>query len=385
MARIGALSREKAETHINAHLACPNPPPGIPCDLLVMPVNSAPHLGLMPDLFRVIRDVITNTTAAQENTFLHHTLSQCIPGAKKVGAVSNSTGAEMILNVILCGLFLGCYPCANKKITFQAKSSAFAYFHALLTSTPEDQMAFLQAYPRTTHLALLEYIVRVSGIFMPVEKDFLTEKCGMRYHYTHIPVWADEFRSSVPKTVEGMPGVLRDTEETARELMDRSVRVKKRDGDDPVVPRATKPKPDSIQGIAQILSLPVVQNGSIQDYQILLSCFGMPHTEDRARGTHHIHNSIVKTLLPRNIFLEQQATVTKKLDDSRARWLQRHTILCIQCFLKKPQKNDSMRIKTSSTRVNTYTGGLVCSACSSDDIVRLDMTVGNFLVWRDRY
>jgi len=159
------------------------------------------------------------------DTLLHTCVRQSIPCLRKshTNPLKVEPGADVILNIMFLGLFLGLYPSVNKKPAFKSRVIFFRVFHTLTTSTLDEQIVFLQGHLNLVNLALLEHVIMMTTHFMPAERHFLATTFSLDYYYQHVPTWADEFRMAL-----NTHNQLQDLDKMARDIMDRSARVKRK-------------------------------------------------------------------------------------------------------------------------------------------------------------
>lgn len=346
-----------AELHINRYLAAADPPKGVKPQSLIMPPHGAPSLTFVPDLGNMLRDIVLNRSSNDD--LLSTCLRQSIPCLRKshTTPLRVEPGGDVVLSIMFMGLFLGLFPSVNKKPPFASRVRHFRSFHALVTSTVEEQVAFLQSHQSLVNLALLEYVIMMTTHFMPAERDFLVETFALEYYYQHVSTWADEFRTSL-STVLGM----QDLDRVAKEIMDRSARVKRKVQH----PRAPPVRSSSLMPhIETALATPVVELGSTTDYEVLLATCRLPMFAREVQG---LHQAFKVGVLPNNIREVQVKALQNWQQDSRILWARAHIIVCARCIIVKDSVSKCMDLRT-----DTVYGNLVCSSCSGLNILHINM------------
>ena len=191
-------------------------------------------------------------------------IRQAMPCFRRpVHVSSEGLGASIILNIVLA-LLLGLYSDANRKPSFTTRATWFTKVHALLTSDDTKRQSFISNHPHIIHLALLEYCIRVIHLYMPVEEMFLTERFGMGHYFEHSTLWGDEFRASItPRTNWDSLNTF------AGSLMERGARVKGK----PIRSHRSGKLDRNSLFTPLALELPVIPNGSAEDYAILVAAY----------------------------------------------------------------------------------------------------------------
>jgi hypothetical protein len=171
-ARMGVIDNGNAERHINTYLALPGLPVKlqIHSDMFVMPIADAPHFDNLPDLWRVLRDVMIDT---RNESMEFHFISQALPCFRKTNRVLPKNSNCSVVLCLINALLLGLYPDVIRKPKFLSRAIFFKKIHSLMTSDIESQRRFIQEHHQLAVVAFMEYMSRVVPLFYPVEQSLL--------------------------------------------------------------------------------------------------------------------------------------------------------------------------------------------------------------------
>lgn len=413
LAREGVIDAQTAERHLNAHLAAAGwigPAQAPAPHWLVMPLADAPQFGNLPDLWPFVHRALACPDFRLEQG-LQGLILQTLPCFRRptASAAPAPTGtgrhgkarparaeqaedepagapappdldllgqgnAPVLINLLLA-LLLGLYPDAAGKPQFGARARIFRSLHAALTGPPEAQELFVRARLTLVSLALMEYLARVMPACMPAEEEFLRQAFGMGPFFEQAPLLCNEFRSGLtgltgasaaggwdPLSAEEWAAL----DARAGETVERTARVKRRaqrPGE------ARRPADEAAPDWRAALDCPVVPGGSRDDYKILAHAFGLPR---QGADAERVHSMIRVGRLPSNLRRLQEQALALQARDWRCAWLRSRLHVCPACLTRR----GALRVK-NEFRVDTLTGGLVCSAkgCRCADILTIDLLV----------
>ena len=185
-ARLGDIDNSTAERYINTYLAVPGLPSGLLrlSERFVMPLVDSPHFDNLPDLWPVLRDVMTDV---HRDGLEFHFISKALPCFRKTNRLMPGAACCSVVFCLILALLLGLYPDAIRKPRFLARACFFRRIHVLMTGDAESQTRFVQEHPQLAILAVMEYLARVIRLFYPVEEDVLVNVLGISQVILDLP------------------------------------------------------------------------------------------------------------------------------------------------------------------------------------------------------
>lgn len=368
LARSGEIPTDVAERQLNSYLlAVGSRSPGVSPHLLVLPITDAPHHSLLPDLGYVVHRILSQNPL---QCSLSGVLQHCLPTLRHAARpVTYEDSQDVLLNLVLA-LLLGLYPGGGvKKPCFEARAVLFTRLHGLLTASPEEQTLFCRGNHALVHLACMEYAARVLPANSPSQTAFIHERDpSTTVYFRRIPAVCDEFRQSLD-TAEPPPWL--EIRSIAHAAVERVVRLKKAGGPsharDPagLDPALLRPQAN----LAAYWTVPFLGGRpSPDEFRILGQGLGLAGPLIR-----HIQQEIQVFGLPGNLRRIQVEAISKAGIPGRAQTYTRtRHFLCQHCSL---QHKSCLPPKL---RLDTIRQALICSVCSSKDIISIDM-VGRVL------
>jgi len=207
LARNGVISAETAERQINMYLLVASHKQvrhGLPSGRLrwlLLPITDVPSVGLLPDLGHIIHRVLTKDPLQCAIT---RVLEQCIPSMRHVSRASHTyQDSQDVLLALVQALLFGTFPNVAKKPGFVTRVALWQRTHHLLTTSREEQTAFLERHQDILCLASMEYIARVVPVYMPAQDAILTGKDAVSApFFRRIPPLCDELRQLVDEAIQ---------------------------------------------------------------------------------------------------------------------------------------------------------------------------------------
>ena len=170
MARDGIISTDVAENQINTYLFAASylqqyPGFKLPKQLMLS-ITDSPNQNTLLDIGYLIHRVLARDPIPCSLSAL---IEQCIPCFRHNNrSISYNDSQEPIINMVL-GLLLGLYQGQTRKPSFEVRVKIYGSCHNLLTQTKEIQTAFCKKHEDVLVLACMEYISRITPIYMPVQ------------------------------------------------------------------------------------------------------------------------------------------------------------------------------------------------------------------------
>ena len=363
-ARTGGTSARDAERHMNRYVlagcvlaadpAFPRP------DWLVLAPEDAPQPANVPDLGHAIRHVFCKKAHGDCSQML---IEYVIPCFRQHGAFTRYAGdLAPCLNVVTAFL-LGLYDDALRKPSFHVKKHFFGCMHALLTAHESDRQHFCRAYPNVLLAAMAEYLTRLLPEYFPVEHEHLMEQPMMHYFFERVPLFSDEVRSQNETRI----GTWAQLDAACAAFMEKIGRLKRYRGTKPAsLPRRAKVEDDGQSW--RYWSLPLLVGNSPPETALLA----------QSHGLHAPRLSAIQTImqlyaLPSSLRQIQEHALSA-IQDSRKAHFSTKVYVCSACVdILQPR---------SHLRLDTTTGGVICSACKSQSIVLVE-SLGRIIVTRD--
>lgn len=372
LARSGRIPIDVAERQINAYLlAAATTASPRQLRWLVLPITDAPHHSLLPDLGHVIHRILTKCALPGS---LSAVLEQCIPCLRHTPRpVTYLDSQDVFLNLTLA-LLLGLYPGGTiKRPSFGIRADVYARVHALLTATRERQTEFCLAHPHVVLLACMEYVARVIPAYMPSLARFLAERdTTAPVFFRRITVLCDELRQGLDAEPPDWPQIQALCASTA----ERIARLKKtglhppskEPSVDPALLRDAAALPAHWQA-PRLLGTP-----STEEYRLLGQSLGL-----QGMLLYHIQREVQVYPLPGNVRRLQESRLSEACGgNARSTFLKTRHYLCMHCALTQ---KSALKPRL---RLDTLRQTLVCSACSGEGLLSVNM-IGRVLRHRRQF
>lgn len=378
LARTGVISMDTAERQLNSYLpvAASHLLARTPKLLrwMLLPITDAPHFSHLPDLGYLIHCVLSRGPLPGS---LSAVIEQSIPCLRHTPrAIPFTDSQDVLLNLVLA-LLLGLYPGGSiKRPGFNARAVIYARVHTLLTASREEQTRFCLAHTGILLLATMEYVTRVLPVFIPAQAAFLTERdSATTAYFRRIPALCDELRmdldneSAPPRTWEQVLAA-------CSAILEKVARLKKSNtlapSKDMACPLLTTTDTKELHAL---WNTPLLRGaGSLDEYRILGQALGL-----HENTLHCIQQSVRVFRLPENLRqLQLQRLAEVACGAARTTFLKTRHYICMHCTLAHKSTNP-LRL-----RLDTLRQTMVCSSCSSDGLISVDM-VGRVLQIRRQF
>jgi len=367
LARTGAVSNDVADRQLNTYLLAVSPVARGACrSRLVLPITDAPHFTQLPDLGTFLHRVLVRSPLPGSLSAL---LQYCIPWLRhSPRPLSFEDSQDVLLNLVLA-LLLGLYPGGSvKRPSFRVRSDVFYRVHTLLTSPRSAQSEFCMERQNILLLACLEYVARLMPLHMPAQTAFLASRdpAAMAY-FRRIPAMCDELRLSLDER-DGSDW--QQVQDACAAAIERVSRLKKSNA-------AAQPRPLTIEPTvvrhsgprAAYWSAPyLLGSPSLDEFRLLGRELGL-----NGSLIHHIQQEIQVFPLPQNLRrLQLEALARTRVGASASAYLRTRHFVCTHCALMHKS------VAPPRLRLDTLRQRLVCSSCSSTELISVDM-VGRVL------
>jgi hypothetical protein len=248
----------------------------------------------------------------------------------------------------------------RRKPQFALRSMYFAKIHALMTSTLETQLAFAKKYEALLVFACMEYVTRVTTMYMPAEYEFLRDMGAMTCFFERVPLMCDEYRQTIEETKTHTWESLNKLADT---YVEKVTRLKRRQKLARREPGCVSLSPDEIHSC---MDLPIFRGIDPAEYGLASQSLGIPPDV-----LSHIQHLLVVRPLPANLGAIQCKRLLESLKylpgtTARQLYMQTRMHVCPACM---SQKSASGRV----FRLDTLTQRLICASCFSDQILSVDL------------